>query len=183
MSVLNRARKSEVKQWRGTGGREPGRIGGGRGTGGGRRKQKDGKQDSQSGGNPEKRSCSTAVQHFLHLSLTLPVIRQIVCLRFDIVLKLSWLLRKSRTKTWKKLADYPLDQNSLPRKRKSARFTTSFPCLKAIFVNFANICPCQADFLMKCKWRSCNIGKQWSLTTANSRRIIDCITCTRSGFP
>ena len=41
------------EKWRGTEGREPGRIGGGRGTGGGRRKG--GKRDSQSGGNREKR--------------------------------------------------------------------------------------------------------------------------------
>ena len=39
--------------WRGTGGREPGRIGGGRDTGGGKREGE--KQDSQSGGNREKR--------------------------------------------------------------------------------------------------------------------------------
>ena len=38
--------------WRGTGGREPGRIGGGRGTGGGRREG--GKRDFQSGGNGRK---------------------------------------------------------------------------------------------------------------------------------
>ena len=40
-------------KWRGTGGRKPGRIRGGRDTGGGRREG--GKQDSQSGGNREKR--------------------------------------------------------------------------------------------------------------------------------
>ena len=40
-------------QWRGSGRREPGRIGGGRGTGGERRKG--GKRDSQSGGNREKK--------------------------------------------------------------------------------------------------------------------------------
>ena len=39
--------------WKGTVGREPGRIGGGRGTGGGRRKNR--KRDSQSGENREKR--------------------------------------------------------------------------------------------------------------------------------
>ena len=43
-----------VKLWRGTGGREPGRTGGGRGTGDGRRKG--GKRDLYDGGKRERNS-------------------------------------------------------------------------------------------------------------------------------
>ena len=47
--------------WRGTGGREAGRIGGGRGTGGGRRGG--GKQDSQGGGRPGEIEKNFATLH------------------------------------------------------------------------------------------------------------------------